>query len=184
MKITARWLRSVQGQLSLLAIALGGAVVLAVAALCFRSIFFERYVSEKYRQPTQELATLLLAVADGSATDGQREKLADESGDKLFEAWMVDDKLDAEGRLARYLWSTRGGAILDRVRRTLAAGDAEQRLRVLDLLAWAEQSDQRAAAAELCQFAVRKAERRGESQVAARAGAVLARMGERGALAP
>jgi hypothetical protein len=177
MKINPLWLRSVRGQLTLLGLAYAGAVALAIAALCTRSIFFERFIGESYKTASEELAVLLQAAAEGNADQHQLARLKDANPDVLYEAWMGDDRLDRDGKLARYLFSVHGEVILDRARRTLALGTVAQRLRALDLLGWVELVELRPEAARLCRFALERARRRDEAELADRAGRLLTRLG-------
>jgi hypothetical protein len=174
-KITRLWLRSVRGQLTLLGGAYLGAVALAVTALCLRSAVFERLVGETYRATPPRLAAVLRAVAAGEAGDEQLQALEGEEPDLLYEAWMADAGLDPRGRLARRLLSLHGPPMLERARRTLGVGTPAQRGRALELLAWAGQAELRPEVVRLARYALERARRRGEDDLARRATELLAR---------
>jgi hypothetical protein len=173
MKISRLWLRSARGQLTLLGIAYLGAVVLAVVALCLRSVLFERLVGESYRKPPDRLAVLLRTVAAEDATPEQLQQLKEEDPGLLYEAWLGDAGLDPQGRLARRLLSLHGEGMLERVRRTLALGTVAQRTRAVDLLAFAQRDELRPEVVRLCHHELRRAQRRGEDDLAGRLRRVL-----------
>jgi hypothetical protein len=150
-----------------------GAVVLAVVALCLRSVLFERALGETYRTPSEALAALLRAVAAGTATPEQLRQLEEEKAELLYEAWMGDPALDPQGRLARQLLARRGAAMMERARRTLALGTVGQRERAVELLGFVPEGDLRSEAVDLCRRELRLATRRGEHELAARARRVL-----------
>jgi hypothetical protein len=176
MKISRQGLRSLQGQLTLLALAYVGALLLALVALCCRSLFFERFLGETFRAASEDLAPLLQAAADGTARGPELLKLKNADGDVLYEAWMHDEQLDRQGRLARYLFSVQGDLILERARRTLAVGTREQKARALDLLGWTDSPELRREADRLGRRALERALRRGEDELGGRARDLLQKL--------
>jgi hypothetical protein len=174
MRLNRLWLRSVPGQLTLLGVTYVGAVVLAVAALCLRSLLFEPYIRETY-QTAERLGPLVRAVARGDATREQLQQLDRENAGLLYDAWLSDAELDPQGRLARRLFADHGPSIMERLRRTLVVGNAAQRARALQMLGFLAEPSLRPEALELVRYARQKAERRGETELERQAAALLAR---------
>jgi hypothetical protein len=170
MRITRTLLRSAPGQLGLLGVLYAGAVVLGVAAWCLRPVLFEPYIRERFPPLSEAQAALARELAGGAANVSA----SDVSG--LYGAWIDDPALDPHGRLAAALLAGHGGQVLESVRRTVVVGDAAQRARAVALLGSIRADDLKPRAAALCRFAQVKAERRGETELAAQAAAALARL--------
>ena len=176
MKINREFLRTVRGQLSLLAAAYVGALVLALAALCLRSLFFERFVHDKFAPVPERLQTLAADLAAGRGDPGQLRALSSEDVNLIYGAWLDQPDLDPAGRLARDLLTADGARILERVRRTLVAGNPAQRARAVELLGLVDVAELKPEVCFLCDYAARKAQRRGEAELAGQADAVLDRL--------
>jgi hypothetical protein len=172
-KLSRSYIRSVHGQLTLLGGTFLGAVALAVAALCVRGAFFERYVREKY-PPAEGLEGGLTAEQAEAQVRRVDEKPA--TLDRVYGAWIEDPGLDPEGRLARGLLAARGSEVLGRLRRTLTVGSPAQRGRALAWLALVTEEEQFPEALELGRFARQRALRRGEHDLLRQADAVLERL--------
>jgi hypothetical protein len=69
-----RFLRSVQGQLTLLGVTFVGAVGLAILTIALRPVLFESYIREKY--PAADVSVIQLARAIIAGQAGDREVLA------------------------------------------------------------------------------------------------------------
>lgn len=207
MRIPRKAIRSIRGQLTLLGVTYVGALVLALAALATRSLFFEPYIREKFPPLPGELDHLVERVADGTAgveqINERIDALAQQEAKRktplgsaaplpgevqaarerwwhaVYGAWIDTDDLDANHRLARAFLARPGGFVCERTRQTLVVGNADQRGKALQLLAMTSGADQ-AAARELCAFARERAARRHEPQFVAQAEAALRRLGEVG----
>jgi hypothetical protein len=201
MNLTKVPIRSVQAQLGLMAIAYAGGVALAILAICLRGILFERFIREKYPPVSDRIDVILRNVARGEGSALQLESLArervesqtsqvpiqtryvralDEIMDAVYGAWIEEPTLDARGSLGRSLLSSEPSLIIARIRRTLAAGDLRQRSRVVEFLALGPPTDQQQEWLDLCRHAHTNAWRRGETELADRAVAVLRQLqGER-----
>jgi hypothetical protein len=175
MRVSTTFLRSAPGQLTLLAILYGGAVLLAVAALCLRSVAFEPFIRERVPPLPERLAELARTVAEAP---GGKElpPLSGEDVDLLVGAWIDEPDLDPQGHLAEDLLARRGAAVLEHVRRTLVVGDPPQRARAVALLGRVTTEELKPQALALCRYARRRAEARGDSDLAAQASATLARL--------
>jgi hypothetical protein len=129
-------LRTVRGQVILFAATFLGAIVLALLALLLRERVFEYYVREKYpvlaevnRKRIEELSAqdvdpkrldeLLGAV-------GQPDNWA-----QVYGAWIEQPGLDPDDRLGKRLASAFSDHLPERLKRTLVAGNLEQRGRAL-----------------------------------------------------
>ena len=131
MRINRLYLRSVRGQLSLLGAAYGGAVLLAVVAVCVRSIFFEHFFFEHFEPPSPRLQQLAGDLAAGRAGPAQVAVEKAEDRQVLYGAWLSQP---AQELMARSLLAADGRRILERIRRTLVTGDLPQRTRAVELL--------------------------------------------------
>ena len=192
MKLPRQFLRSIEGQLALLAMIYLGAALLALAALALRTVLFEPYIREKYLPPPTDLKTVLAELAQGSVPMEEFEKTVERlarlqaksenalpaAREQLLQAaygaWMDDAELDPQGRLAKCFFSVKGRLTIERIRLTLVAGDERQRGRVVVLLRWAVGSEVQSEAGQLCEFARRRAERRHESALVQQANETLA----------
>jgi hypothetical protein len=194
MKFARIPIRSVQGQLGLLALTYAGGVMLAVLALCLRDIFFEKYIREKYPPLGEASGALVTRLAAGRGSVEDLDKLAEEQAkqragefpvervypqvqnelmDAVYGAWIEDPERDPDGNLARRLLSAKAEFIIARIRRTLAAGSPGQRLRAVEWLALGPPKDHETEWLDLALWARARSQRRGETELANRAGAVV-----------
>jgi len=171
-----RWLRSVVGQVTLLAGALAGAVVLAVVAVLLRALVFEPTVYQRLPEVSAEVADAVVAFArDPSAT---KPAIRDDEREQVYAVWLVGDLPEAQlDRVARYLASPAVAVqTLGWVQRTLATGNPAQRQRALNLLGYlAEADDHAQTALALIQREHERAKRRGESELVEVARTILQR---------
>ena len=172
MKLSKAYLRSVTGQLQVLAAVFAGALVLAVVTLSLRSALFERFVREKMKPLPEALERDLAQDPTGRrCLDG-----APEDTDLIYGAWIERDGLDPGGELARSMFTLKTERALERARVTLVAGSAAQRRRAVEFLSRAEGTEASRRAAELCRHAEARARRRGEEELLHRAESVEARL--------
>ena len=172
MRLSRPLLRSVAGQFTLLGVVFAGGIVLAGVALASRSWFFENFVREKYPETPERIQALLQEFP-------KREELAKfprEDVERLFEAWIAREDFDPHGGLAQNMLATHSTLIFERVRRTLVAGNPQQRGRAVTLLAWAQGDEQKTEALRLCRWARDRAGRRQEAELAGQAQAVLGKL--------
>ena len=171
-----RWLRSVVGQVTLLAGALAGAVVLGVVAVLLRGLVFEPTVYQRLPEVSAEVADAVVAFArDPSAT---KPAIRDDEREQVYAVWLVGDLPEAQlDRVARYLASPAVAVqTLGWVRRTLATGNPAQRRRALNLLGYlAEADDHAQTALALVRREHERAKRRGESELVEVARTILQR---------
>lgn len=195
MKLPKAWLRSAGGQLSLLAVVYLGALVLAGLAILLRDVFFERYVREKYPPLTGQVERLArdLAIGRAGADDvrAMADKLAvqpargvhdpqaarqaalDQLVSSLYGTWVSDPAIDQKNLLRICLLSDFSGTTIQRVRITLAVGNAFQRRRAVEFLTAPPAHVDSSEVMGLLRYAAQRAERRGESDLAALANAAL-----------
>jgi hypothetical protein len=171
MRLSTAYLRSVQGQLVLLAITLAGGILLAVAALCLRSVLFEPHIREKYPELSRKLEADL-KKRDRAAGDRVR-KLSPRELRAVYGAWISAPDLDPRGWLADHLLALHGPALLGNIRQTLVVGNAEQRGRALALLGRVSAEDLKPEARRLGRYALDRSRRRREPELARQAEAVL-----------
>jgi hypothetical protein len=192
MKITREFLRSIEGQLLLLAIIFAGGAVLAVTALALRTILFEPYIRDRYTSAPTELAATLTDVAEDRATADDFEKsverlarlkaksetqlvvLREEVLQLAYGHWLDKPELDPQGRVAKCFFLSHASFTIERIRLTLVAGNEEQRGRAVVLLRWAVGSECQTEAMQLCHFARQRADRRHESVLVQQADLTLA----------
>jgi hypothetical protein len=173
-----RWLRSVVGQVTLLAGALAGAVVLAVVAVLLRALVFEPTVYHRLPEVSAEVADAVVAFArDPSAT---KPAIRDDEREQVYAVWLVGDLPEAQlDRVARYLASPAVAVqTLGWVQRTLATGNPAQRQRALILLGYfadVDPDDHAQTALALIQREHERAKRRGESELVEVARTILQR---------
>lgn len=165
--LSAPFLRSVQGQLVLLAGTYTGAVVLAILAVGLRSVFFDRYVRETFPAPSERVLALMNRVAhsNGPLTDRDSEAIRELSGPELeaaYGAWLNTKALDPRGRVTMLLLWPHSAFMIKRIRITCIAGSLAQQARALELLARDPDRSTKDEALSLCQFLRERAHRRGE----------------------
>lgn len=185
------WLRSARGQLTLLGATFAAAVVLAVAIVGLRGAVFERYARETYPPAgawAEEAARELSAPETSpqrldaiGAAAAERARLARETRktapdlEELYGLWLLNPAADPDDLLPVRLTRRVPEWVVDRLRRTLAAGNPDQRgraLRWLRAVADLEETADRVRA--LADQARRRAAARGEDSIRLQAEAVLA----------
>ena len=169
-------IRSGKGQLLLMGGAGAGAVGLAVTVLFLRDIFFERFVREKH-PPVAERVQRTLERARAGETLRPEDELMGEERAQLYGALVNGEAEDEGGRLAQHLIRLDGETILERLRRTLVAGNPEQRRRALEVLALVEDPAWRERVLSLGRYARDRARRRGEAEPAAFADKIVKKSG-------
>jgi hypothetical protein len=202
MEAWGRWLRSVQGQLSLLAFVFACAVVVGLMPWFLRSLVFQRFAREAYPKVEDTYAEKALPVlrrpgstqAEIDAVLDEIRRRDDVAGperfknlERMYGQWMLDeDGTDVRpgGWLARRLtasdrrWLREW--VMDRLRMTLAAGNVQQRLGAVEWIeaALGDEALKPEAADELRRMLERardRARRRGEDRLAEEAAAALAK---------
>lgn len=122
----ARWLATVRGQLELLALTLGAAVVLAVL-LAGQRDFFLQYVTEKYG-PALASTEVAAQALEGPRPPGH---VAAAEAEALYELYATAP--EPRPALAKGLVAAAPDVVARRLERTFAAGDATQRARAASL---------------------------------------------------
>lgn len=191
MKRTRAYLRSVQGQLLLFAIAFAGALVLACVPYFFRSgRFFEGALKEKYPELSGYAKDAVGILSDPKSEKEQIEEAKDELAKRerntadptkrfelveaVYGAWVAElDAVKSEITLARRLAEARPVWVKERLKRTLVAGDEDQRARAVRFLAILLEQKAEDDVLELLRFARQRATRRGERKLAEQVDAVL-----------
>jgi hypothetical protein len=169
--------RSARGQMMLFGLTFLGAVVLAVVAVCLRDVFFERFVREKYPPLAEGDRDRAGDLAAANVEPGKLEELLRDLGgaplrEAVYGAWIEEPDLDPQRRLARRLAVAQPDWLLERLARTLVAGNPQQRGRATQWLALLP-DEQNHRARELARFARIRAERRREDNLIAEADAAL-----------
>jgi hypothetical protein len=164
-----QWLRTLRGQLAVLAAVYAGGLALAVAATCVRGVFFERYVREKHEPPSSGLRAEAEAVAAGRAPPERARAWPDRDVDAVYGALARREIDDPHGRLLAALLRLHGPRLLARLRESLAAGSLAQRERAVELLAALPPGEWNEQAIELSTYAEARAGRRGEQSLRRRA---------------
>jgi hypothetical protein len=203
MRLNGPYIRSLRGQLSLLAAVYLGAVVLAIAAGCGRTWLFEPYIHERFPPVPNRLAGPVRDLAEGKSAPEQleeviaavaRQEAASEDAkvrrqqkeessrarllDAVYGTWIEDAASDPHGRLAAFLLSEPSGSIIERIRQTLVLGDERQRSRAMHLLRFASTAAVKPEAMALCAYARQRAQRRREPELVRQADAVLQHLEE------
>jgi hypothetical protein len=170
--------RTTRGQAWIIAAAYAGACALAVAMVSLRSTWFDATVVEKFpdAKRTPEVDNWRQLARDVGADRQPSESLAPLSDEALISVYGVlleQPESDPEGRLLGAFREQRPEALLARVRRTLAAGSRSQRLRALGFLETMPTLRFVSEGRALSGYALMRARRLGEPEVAAVAGRVL-----------
>jgi hypothetical protein len=188
------YLRSVPGQLALFGVVFLGAAVIAFVPYFFRERFFERHLKETYPDLAGYADQAARVLGSPHSDKDDVEKVYDElvkrdkkvtdsrlrwkNLDAIYGAWIQGDAPGDPMLLARRLVEFQPDRLVERVQRTLAAGDPAQRERAIDFLAAvAKEEGMRDDVIRLARAARTRALRRGEAEVAERAGALLVREG-------
>jgi hypothetical protein len=161
--------RSVQGQLALLAVTYAGALGLVVLALVLRTVLFERYVREKFEPMPAPLQAAAQRIASGQQPADSVMAFNQKEDGLLYGALLQHGVEDPEHRLADALAHHRPRWLLDQVRGTLVAGSLPQRQRALDLLCSISAEPLRPEMVRLCEFCCQRATVRGEPAMLDRA---------------
>jgi hypothetical protein len=184
------YLRSVPGQLMLFGGVFLGAAVVGCLPYFFRESFFERGLREQYADLEGYAAEAIRVLSSPHSDEEEREKVYDElrkrdkkvtdatkrwkNLESLYGAWARDDVPGDADVLARRLVEFQPDWVLQRLRQTLAAGDADQRGRGVEFLkAVAREKGIEDEVRQLARAAEEKARRRGEAKVARLAKEVL-----------
>ncbi|PQO27242.1 hypothetical protein [Blastopirellula marina] len=175
MKINKPALRSAQFQVSLMAGAIIGAVVLAIAAILVREIFFEKYVREPFvpvhPSVSQRAEALLITPLPAATTP-----LTADEVDGLYTIWIQNQEFDPQGELAAQLFVVDSEHTFERCCRTLVIGNYEQRSRALRLLSYANLTEHPVEVRRLVTYARQKSARRSENDLVTKADELLARL--------
>jgi hypothetical protein len=176
-----RWwaqLRTVRGQLLLFAVTGVGAIALAVLAVSLRERLFERYVREKYPPLTSTDEKRLRELAGAGLAAERREELlrefaGPEARERAYGGWIASPDLDPDHRLGRRFAEAQGDWLIERLKRTLVAGNRAQRGRAV---AWMALLPDRPEALALLDFARTRALRRNEHDLLQQADDVRAKL--------
>jgi hypothetical protein len=133
--ITRVWLRSPAGQLSLVAVTFAVAVVIAVVMAVNRG-FFEKYIREKYPEPSAATISLLEKLEPGD-TGNQEDVLIGQNLqvlESLYQAWMWNQDEEKYRHAPRVLTQMYPAYFKQRIERTLAGGNLEQKGKALEFI--------------------------------------------------
>jgi hypothetical protein len=163
--------RTTRGQVTLIGVLYGGALLLALGALSLRSTWFAGAVRERFpdAEKTPEVATaqeLARGIAAGRKHPDELKELSDDALLSVYGVLLDEPDADSEGRLLAAFREEQPEALLARVRRTLAAGNRIQRLRALEFLGTISSLKFVSEGQTLCRFSLERARRRGETDVA------------------
>ena len=157
-------LQTVRGQMTLFGVTFVGAIGLAVLALLLRDRLFEVYVRESYppvssgdRERVKELASEKLEPT--RCDELLSELRGTDLRERTYGAWIDDPELDPANRLGQRFASAQLDWVLDRLQRTLVAGNPAQRARAVE---WLKIMADRPEALELIRYARTRAVRRHE----------------------
>lgn len=166
-------LRSARGQLLLLAGTFAGALVLAVAALFVKEVFFRGFVRHRTVVLTEQQKELAEGVVTGRLAGSEIEDMDDLSVRALYGALIDATVNDPEKRLTSALVKFHERKFVSRLRITLAAGSREQRFRAIQLLVDQDLVGDKVIM-ELCREAGLRARRHGDEVLRELAESVVA----------
>jgi hypothetical protein len=167
-------IRTLRGQLVLMAILFVGSLALAVFMAVNRS-FFEKYIEEKYGAMPASAQPLAERAETGRFDESDKEKFAGLSDSErlaLYDDWMSREESSAG--TPRALIDVAASLYITRAERTIVCGSEDQKRRALRFL---ELSRSREAIPVL-RKAHRWAVRRGSEELAARIADALRRLGD------
>ena len=167
-----RFLRTTQGQLTVIGVAFGGSLVLALVAVFLLTDWFDGKVYEKFPRTNRKLAG---EIATGTKHADELKDLESADVRSVYAAYINEKTADADGRLAAAMCRHQATQVIVRVRRTLVVGNRRQRLRALVLLGSMTDQAETEDACRLCRYAVRRASRCGDSEIEEKASALLRR---------
>lgn len=173
---TLRYLRTTHGQLAVLGVVYGGAVLVALVAVVFFGDWFEASVYEKFKTSASDrLRKLADDVAAGREQDTAVRDLSEAEVLQVYALWIDESDIDPRRKLAVAMCRFHSERLLGNIRRTLVVGNSKQRLKSLEFLG--TMSDQRdiVSARQLCEFALQRSQRCGEQDVSESASALLRR---------
>jgi hypothetical protein len=133
--ITRTWLRSPAGQLILVAVTFAVAVIIAVVMAANRG-FFEKYIHENYPEPSAATISLLERLEPGAAEEEKEELpgLNLQVRESLYQAWMWNQEAERYRYAPRVLMQMYPIYFRQRIERTLAAGNLEQKGKALEFI--------------------------------------------------
>jgi hypothetical protein len=163
--------RTTRGQVALIGILYGGALLLALGALSLRSAWFAGTVRERFpdAEKKPEAATareLARDIAAGRKEPDELHELGDEALLSVYGVLLDEPDADNEGRLLAAFREEQPETLRARVRRTLAAGNRAQRLRALEFLGTMSPLKFVSEGQTLCRYTLERARRHGETDVA------------------
>jgi hypothetical protein len=164
-----RFLRTPAGQLTLLGIAFGGVLVLAVVMVTQRG-FFEQYVGEEYEPLPEELQELTARL---EGPDGVREVISLTPAQRtlLYGGWISEPD-SRPANVPAVLVAADADYYLSRAGETLVVGSREQRFSAVSFLEQSKSADARL----LLLRARKRAESCGDGELADRIRDALARL--------
>lgn len=170
--------RTTRGQLTLIGVLYGAALLAACTALSLRGAWFAGTVREKFPDPekNEDVArwqALARDIASGRREPTELKTLGDAELTSIYGVLLDEPDVDPAGRLLDAFRSERPEALLARLRRTLAAGNQPQRLRALGFLETMPTLKFVSEVRALSGYALARARRLGEPEVAAVAARVL-----------
>lgn len=173
MRFTKAQIRGVRGQLTVLAVVYAGGLTLAVASILLRGVFFERYARENHADLPERLLPVVRALAQEQPPEETLAALPADDVRLLYGNWINAPERVDEVFFAKNLCTARGDLILSALRRTLAVGSPGQRSRAMAMLRFVEQPSLRSGCRQLWQYALLRAQQRGEAKLAGQAQAGL-----------
>lgn len=163
-KSIRRRLKTARGQLLLLAATFAGALVLAVGALCLKSVLFEPCIRHRVAELSDDLAERGGKVASGEQPAESLKKLTSTQVAALY-GGLINGRLDDDGnRLTGSLFEFQSPVLMDRLKITAAVGNPSQRQRAVELLRISGE-DNRPRAVELCRHIYDRARRTGDKEL-------------------
>lgn len=121
-------IRTLRGQLLLMALAFGGALVLAIV-IAWRSDFFQRFIEEKYRPLPAHLQPLRDDFRRGALSAKRISTLSKADQAALYESWVQENAPSRQAPLV--LVQGAPEVFLARAEQTLVCGNATQKERAL-----------------------------------------------------
>ena len=130
-----RRMRTIEGQFGMMGGAILGAVAMAIAALCLRTILFDPYIRQRNPEPTPAFVKTMQEIADGARS---AESIDEFSSEQVAVAYgiLIDHRIqDSKKVVTRRITHFQSPVVVDRLKITAATGSDVQRLAAISVIA-------------------------------------------------
>ncbi|MBM83686.1 MAG: hypothetical protein CMJ78_24265 [Planctomycetaceae bacterium] len=172
------YLRSARGQLTLIAVVLVGAVVMAAISVGLRSLFFDGTIRQKLPSATEQVQKIVERITEGKGDIARVDEFTDRELQEVYGLLINEPEVDTERIISARLSSQHTGYMLRQLRVTHVVGNQIQRTQALELMNLINDPKVAQEALKLGRFALRRAKNRQEPAIVKKATSVIRHLEE------